>query len=65
MLKLYLDIIGEYIMANIIITNISLLKTDDKSRSEKNYNSDLCSISGINTNDAPVKYLIKIGRAHV
>ncbi len=47
-------------MANIIITNISLLKTDDKSRSEKNYNSDLCGISGINTNDAPVKYLIKL-----
>lgn len=43
-------------MADIIITNLSILKNDTQKR---DYFSDLGPIEGINTNDAPVKYLIR------
>ncbi len=44
-------------MANIIITNISKLKENAANRL---YSSDCGEIDGINTNDAPVKYLMKL-----
>jgi len=43
-------------MANIIITNISTLSNDPKLWQ---YSSDLGMIDGVNTNEAPVKYLIR------
>ncbi len=43
-------------MANIIITNLSILRKESK---EQNYSSDIADVKGINTNDAPVKYLIQ------
>ena len=43
-------------MANIIITNISTLSNDPKLWQ---YSSDLGIIDGVNTNEAPVKYLIR------
>ena len=44
-------------MANIIITNISKLKENAANRL---YSSDCGEIDGMNTNDAPVKYLMKL-----
>ena len=42
-------------MANIIITNLSRLRTDS---TLMDYSSDIVDVKGKNTNDAPVKYLI-------
>ena len=41
-------------MANVIITNLSILRESRKNE----YDSDLGKIAGYQTNEAPVKYLI-------